>query len=300
MTDFFDVPQEAEALNQSLNLGGAVTLPFSAPTFWWSNGNNQARALAAEVPALYFGGWAANVDDVDDASDFYGPVTFKKTTLSSRDGKDVEAYMARHLLIAPIAYRSCWIVTVNGAQSRYTEYVDGGRRHIQLLALLGKANPDKSYAPWGPVVLSAKGYQANHLLDSITTWQKHIEKARKQHAAAVPASGFWMMVGTFGDKAESIMVGKAGKQSPITPIRLHKPQEITLDLLKTIFVGKPALSGMADYLEQSREWLGAWKAREERQHANGNGGGKSPSVPAANEPEFDDGYIPGVDDEIPF
>lgn len=175
MSDFFDVPQEAEALNQSLNLGGAITLPFSAPTFWWSN-----------------------------------------------------------------------------------------------------------------------------LMDSITAWQKHIEKARKQHAAKVPASGFWMMVGTFGDKAESIMVGKQGRQSPITPIRLHKPQEITLDLLKTIFVGKPALSGMADYLEQSRDWLGAWKAREERQHANGNGGGKSPSVPAANEPEFDDGYIPGVDDEIPF
>lgn len=298
MTDFFDVPQEADALNQSLNLGGAVTLPFPAPTFWWSNGNSALNDLAQTMPPKYFGGWSANADDVDDAAEFYGPVSFKRASIHTRDGKDVEVYMARALLVAPIAFRSSWVVTVNGAESRYTEYVEGGRRHIQLLTLLGKSNPDKTYSAWGPVVLSAKGYQANHLLDSITAWQKHIEKARKQHAAAVPASGFWMMVGTFGEKAESIMVGKQGRQSPITPIRLHKPQEISLDLLKTIFVGKPALSGMADYLEQSREWLGAWKAREERQHANGNG--HSPSVPAANEPEFDDGYLPGIEDEIPF
>jgi hypothetical protein len=56
-------------------------------------------------------------------------------------------------------------------------------------------------------------------------------------------------------------VGK-GSKSPITPLAMNIPAEITLDLLKSLYVSSGGLAVMAEYLHDAEPWLNAWKNRE--------------------------------------
>jgi len=290
--NFFDLPAGADLLTESMKIEGQITLPFHAPIFWWMNGSNNMRAMANEYPSLYFGGWSSNLPEVEEAAEFYGPVSMKKTQLASRQGKELDAYVSRSLMIAPITFRERWQKTDQSGRLSYSDhYTDGGRHHVQMLALLAFKKPDVTYEPWGPIVLSCKGYQAKNLLNCVKEWRGLIEKARKEHAPAVPAHLFWMLLGTFGKEPEVKMVGKSGAQSPITPVQLYKPQAITVETLRILYVGKAAAGGMVDYLQQAKDWAEAWKSRGD----NNNGhSGKA-------EPEFDSDFTPEVTlDEIPF
>jgi hypothetical protein len=296
MTDFFDVNQNtADALNQGMAIGGTIELPFTAPFFYWMNGNQQMRAMQQQVPPLYYGGWAADGEMFETAIEENGDVAGVEmfaADMTSKNGKQYLAYTTRLLVLAPISYRSCWMLGDGPATTRFSEYTKGARHHVQLLALLAKKTAT-AYEPWGPVVLSAKGYQAQNLLSAAKDWDKELSKVRKEHAPKVPAWGFWMGVGTFGAEIKVEMVGQGSAKSPITPLRLGTFKEYNLDLLKKFFVGKAALDSMADYLAQSQEWLGAWK-KNNVPATNGNG----PAAPGPySEPPMPE---EPPDDQIPF
>lgn len=292
----FDIDERAsQRLNEGMDLGGGVELPFTAPVFWWLNGNAQARALAVQTPALFYGGWACNQEDLDEVVDDRGslPGGLVKTEIYTREGKNIFAFTSRILIVAPIGFRRGWITGGQDSNTRYARYMEGARQHIQILALMGQQMPDKTYQSWGPIVLSAKGYQAQYLTSAMKDWKKVLEKSRRQHAPQVPAWAFWAGVGTFGNDINIHMVGKTAK-SPITPVELFTPREVTLEMLRRLYVGKETVSEMADLMDEATDWLNAWK----RHDAGANGDGQPP----AGEYE-DDGYIPpepGMEDEIPF
>lgn len=296
--NYFDVDQSAAGrLNEGMALGGGIELPFSAPVFWWMNGNAQARAVAPSTPALYYGGWAANAESILDVQDERGAVPngLVPTDIYTRDGKEIQAYTSRLLVVAPISFRQAWVIS-QGQQTaqRSTGYVAGARQHIQVLALMGFQRPDKTYQSWGPIVLSAKGYQAAYLQSAMKDWKKVIDKGLTQMGAnpKPPAWAFWAGIGTFGDKINTQNVGKNGAQSPVTPLNLFVPKEITSDLLRRLYVGRDGVTEMASLLDEAGEWLGAWKNAESN-HPNGGAAGP-----------IDDGYIPPepnfADDDIPF
>lgn len=283
-------PTLSKQLSDGMKNGDGVELPFLAPYIWAVNGLASFKPQAETVPAMYYGGWAVKMEDMQACIDQLGvplPPTMKQATIPSRDGKEFEAYTTRTLIVAPIAYRSSWLYDGR----RYMEYVDGGRRHVQALVYMGiKATP-KTIEPWGPAILTAKGYQAKNLLDAFSAWDKHTSAIRYKVAPGVPAWCFYLSIGTFGKERQSINVGKPGSQSPITPIG---PGLIELNetLMNAIFVGEKVAGAMGDFREQAQPWLKAWKQPDAdgnvdhfAQGQQGNGG--------------EDG-TESISDEVPF
>lgn len=257
----------AEALNQGMNMGGALTLPFPAPTLWVVNGNAQLKQLGG---AQYFGGWAANREDIDEARQQnkvdWLPSAFHEEEIVTKDNQTLLVYTARNILCAPIAMRRAW-VTEEG--KRTAAYPEGqkARQHVQVLAYLaGKADTNSLAAAWGPVVLSAKGFQANNLMDSFTAWNKHTQTLRRKIAPGVPAWCFYLAIGTFGER-KTAMVGKSGAQSPITPISAFLPTDLTEQTLEKLFVQNDIAGAMGVYLGDAAEWLNAWKVQQDNGHA---------------------------------
>lgn len=288
MTDMFGVPQEfADALNEGLKHEGGVQLPFTAPLMWWGNGSAQNKTLAKTCPALYFGGWLVEEAHMEEAAQENGgfPAGFIQTEFVSRKGDSVPVYSTRAIVMVPLAYRVAWVPKRDngGFGVRYTSYQQGTSMHVQLLALLSTTTPEKTYRPWGPVILSAKAYQAGYLLDAVKGWQKLVQPVLKKIGSKTPSSAFWMGVGTFGEFNQK-MVGKV-EQSPITPIQLFQPPTIDVELLKKIFVGVDTVASMTDYIAQAAEWLQAWKTPQ-----------TAPVMPP--EPEWPVDEPPGED--IPF
>lgn len=220
--------------------------------------------MAVNTPVLYYGGWACNKDDIEGVSEERGlPGGLVETEIFTNESKTIYTYTSRMLIIAPIGYRQSWYIGVGQNQTRTVEYMPGARQHIQVVALMGLKNEVGQYRSWGPIVLSCKGYQAQYMTGCMKTWKKTLEKPRKEHAPNVPPWAFWMAIGSYGD-INSSMVGKSGAQSAITPINLYIPKEITLETMRKLYVGKDTVSEMAEKLQDSEEWLNAWKNRAQQ------------------------------------
>ena len=131
MSDYFDVNQNtADALNQGMAIGGTIEVPFIAPFFYWVNGNPQMRAMQQQIPPLFYGGWAADSEmfevAIEENGDVEGVELFA-ADMTSKNGKQYLAYTTRLLILAPISYRSCWMLGDGPATTRYAEYVKGAR-----------------------------------------------------------------------------------------------------------------------------------------------------------------------------
>lgn len=261
-------------INEGMHDSTAIILPFPAPTFWTLNGQ---ASYKQQNNALYFGGWACKVEDMQTCLDngLTLPAGLSAVTIATRDGSEYDAYIGRLLLVAPICKRMSYLLE----GKRHPAYVEGGRKHVQILAYLAEKR-EKSITPWGPVVLSAKGYQAKNLLDNFTAWDKLTSKARHEIAPNIPAWCFYAGLGTFGKERNVEQVGKQGTQSPITPIKLYQPENMTNEQVASLFVGQDVAAIMADLLEQSTDWRNAWK--QDSQGDNGNGG-DYPAMPEFNE-----------------
>jgi hypothetical protein len=248
----------AKKLDQGFRAGEAVELPFPVVYIWALNGQASYKSQGG---ALYYGGWACKTEDLQATADQQGlpiPNDWKQVTISSRDGGEFEAFTTRNILVAPIGKRLSWI----HEGKRSADYIEGGRRHLQVLAYMAEArgeNGKKEFIPWGPVVLTAKGYQARNLLDSFARWEKATGQMRWKVAPGIPAWCFYMALGTFGKERQSINVGKPGAQSPITPISAYIHERYTEDLLTSLFVGSEVASIMSDLQDQGSEWLNAWR-----------------------------------------
>lgn len=251
----------AKKLASGMRQGDAVELPFPVVYLWTINGQPIHKQQGG---ALYFGGWACKAEELQTIADQQGlpiPSGWKQVTIASRDGDEYEAYTTRHVIVAPIGRRESWILP-DGRRSGH--YVEGGRRHLQVLCYMGEKQGD-AYQPWGPVVLTAKGYQARNVLDAFTTWDKVTAAVRRQVAPTVPPWCFYLALGTFDKERRAISVGKPGAQSTITPVGAYVPPEIGEKHLKTLFVGQEVASIMGDLQDQAADWLAAWKAPQKSQ-----------------------------------
>lgn len=242
--------------------GGRVELPFPVAYLWWNSG--QADRSQEGSGVRYFGGWAADAQDVE-AAGLTLP-EFAREFWTAKDGGSYEVYTRRSVAVAPIAKRF-----------RFFE----GRGHLHILSLLASLQ-NKSYLPWGPVVLSAKGYAAMSLESALNTWAKDTAKERREFANNLPAHFFYAPLGTFGRERQQAMAGKKGQQSPYTPVQVWLPENITVETLRKWFVGTETSNLMATLKAEATPWLEAWKQREQAAAVPENG---------------DDIYEGGYDDE---
>jgi hypothetical protein len=244
-------------LQDAMRSGEGVQLPFPVVYFWAINGQASYKSQGG---ALYFGGFACKQEEMDamvNQAFAALPAGLKQATIASRDGGEYEAYVTRLLAAAPIGFREAWIAD----GKRLPHYVDGGRQHIQILAYMAEMPSQEGgkLTPWGPVVLSAKGYQAKALMTAFRTWDKESKQARAEHAPGIPAWAFYTQVGTFEKERKVENVGRPGAQSPITPVRAYIPQEITEAHMQHLFLGAETVKDMLRLREEAAEWLEAWK-----------------------------------------
>lgn len=272
----FDLPQEFVNDMRNTMSGDKIELPFAAPIFWWLTGKPVNKQVGSSP---YFGGWAGTAEDVEDALQVMGttlPVAFKRVTLVNNEGKEYDVYGIRSMAVAVIAKRNRWIIDEQSGK---------GRSHTQVLCYMAEFNKEqKTYIPWGPVVLSAKALSGKALEDALREWDKKTAAVRRQFANNLPAWFFYAPVGTFGDKPNTKMVGNGGQQSPITPAQVYTPDEISEAQLKVWFVGADIAAIMADLKAQAKEWLEAWKPD------------KKTAVPDDNMPPAPDNF----GDDTPF
>lgn len=251
-------PNIASRLTEGMEESGGIKLPFYAPYLWTINGNPQLKQLNN---AQYFGGWATKMEDMIEFISQYGkkdlPAGFENVEISPKSGQAYDALIARHVIVAPIAMRKSWLSGMDNGATRHSEYIKGGRLHVQALVLLA-SKKDNQYLPFGPVVLSAKGFQAKNLEGAFSDWKRHTAALRRQIAPNIPAWCFYLAIGTFGEYRTK-MVGQKKAQSSITPIGAFLPKNLVAETLEGLFVGPEIASEMADYLEQAGEWLKAWK-----------------------------------------
>jgi hypothetical protein len=288
MTDnaFFDVPAEYTDKLKNAMSGEGIMLPFTAPVLYWMNGDTKLKQLGG-VP--YFGGWACDAASMDQAlKEFPGnendPFPFVLTAMVNNEGKEYEVYTCRTIGVAPIGKRVQWKPAVEGGKPR---------SHVQILAYVGFWNgPTKTFVPFGPCVLSGKGYAGKHLEEAWAQWDKSSAGARMKFANKLPANYFFASLGTgVGDKPITEMVGKGGSQSPITPCKCWMPDAITGEYLKAAYVGLEVIGQMAGLKEQAAEWLAAWK-----KDGKGNGNGQAPGEYV----DHWDGPPPPEEPDIPF
>jgi hypothetical protein len=287
-------PGVAQKLGEGVQTGNATELPYFCPAIWALNGNKQLLALGN---AQYYGGWAIKAEDWEKACRdewFTNPIPtfFAKTTMTTGDGKSLDVYTTRSLIVAPIATRTTW---AQESGSRTMEYVEGSRQHVQAICMLANQT-DQGYQMLGPVMLTAKGYQAKNLLDSFSGWNRATSKIRGQIAPGVPAWCFYLAVGTFGKDHKSLLVGKGQKQSTITPISAYIPKDISAELMEKLFVGSETAEIMVTYLEAAKEWLSAYSKTSPND--NGHASGAKSSTPS--DPFESDDFMPLPDENIPF
>jgi hypothetical protein len=249
----------ARKLDQGMRTGDATEIPFPVVYVWALNGQASYRSQSG---ALYYGGWACKSEDLQasaEAQELALPKDWQPVTISSRDGGEFEAYTARYVIIAPIGKRLSWLHDAK----RSANYIEGARRHVQILAFMAETAGEidsRQFIPWGPVVLTAKGYQARNVLDSLTRWEKATASMRRKIAPQVPAWCFYLSLGTYGKERHVSNVGKPGAQSPITPISEHIPTKLTEETMHKLFVGEDIANRMVELQDQASEWLKAWSA----------------------------------------
>jgi hypothetical protein len=251
--------QLAKTIEGGMNMKGAGELPFPAPVLWVVNGN--AKAAAAEG-ALHFGGWASDAETLASLIDqkqitSIEECKFHLGSMVTNEGKEISLFTNRSVIVAPVRMRKCW-VTQDGV--RLSEFEAGARQHIQVLAVMAKAGPKATdpFSMWGPVVLSAKGFQARNLQSCFSTWNKYTAALRTSLAPGVPAWLFYVAIGTFGDKREAVMVGK-GSKSPITPIVPFLPPSLDEKTLTRLFGGDPLAEKLGTMLKESDDWAKLWE-----------------------------------------
>ena len=226
------LPKNVTAINPNPENDG-IQLPFTAPVFWWANGDKKMKQVGG---VQYYGGWNGNDDDVETAVSENGalPDGFLLEVRTGNDG-DYAVYSSRTVTVVPIKARKRW---------------KDGRSHSQTLCLLAVKNGDVREA-WGPVVLSAKGYTTDRLTKAFASWVSHVRDVRAKIAPDVPAWYFWQAIGTIGDYEEEV-VGKV-KKSPITPVKCYLPK-ITEKVLETLYVGDETAAMLSSLSEQAQEW----------------------------------------------
>lgn len=246
---------------EAKSASGGIQLPFPVIYPYIVNGS---AALEQAHKVLFCGGWIVGQDKMDELCKAEGrnvPVGWAKIKKINKDQTANLVYGTQNIYAAPIAFRQSW-ESENGGRSP-TFYKDKTgktwRQHIQYLCYLGE-EIDDVLRPWGPLVLTVKGFQANYLDGAFRTFASKTKAARTAFGKP-DARSFYTPVGTFGNEPAVEMKG-SGDQSPITPIQTLVPKVMDANLMKTLYVSDDILGELNQLLSEADEWLNAWKTRQ--------------------------------------
>ena len=247
------------ASQDGMQVSSMIELPFPAPYLWVINGDVKLKASGG---AQYFGGFSTDAEKLIEAGLPYNqtepPAGWTREEIIAANGKSIDSFMSRSVIVAPIDFRKSWFwKTPGGIAQRSADYFQGARQHVQALVYLS-GKKDGAFVPWGPAVLSAKGFQAKNLLHAFEVWNKATDGQRKKVAPGVPAWFFYLAIGTFGPDRKTEMVGQGSQQSPITPISAYVPDVITPEQVEALFVGNDIAKEMMLTKKDAAEWLKAW------------------------------------------
>lgn len=283
------VPASAQgAFADTMNTGNKIELPFPAPAFYIINGDANFEELKN---VQYFGGWAASTRNIQEAADKWDNCPFPIPSFTQKElrpsGTVVPSHIARSLIVAPFGMREFSTFKDNhtGQTKRLAPYTKGARPNIQVLVMLAYLGEDKkTIHSWAPAMLTARGYQVNHVKRAFSDWKKAILPFMEEIAPGMPADVtnlFYMNIGTFGSERREETHG----ESSITPVRAYLPEELTAAMVETRYVGDEVAEFMAEMSFKSHEWLKAYE--------------KATPATAQLEPEYEDVPLPPEDD-IPF
>jgi hypothetical protein len=234
-----------------------VKLPFSVVLLWWKRGGDER-----EDGVRKFGGWVAGYEDVleNASTDNDGmpiiPEKLVQENFVSSSGNPYSVYSVRNIAFAPIGKRFKWTYRTLSDGSK--DPSDKGRGHVQVFGLSSFLDDNKVYNLWKPVILSAKGLSAKSLQDAISEWERKTLAIRMSEGNGIPSNFFWSHLGTFGNEINKAQVGSGNKSNYITPVQIYLPQEINVDFLKKVFVGKGVATTMSVLAEEAKEWLEEW------------------------------------------
>jgi hypothetical protein len=243
----------------TMQTSGTIELPFPVPYIWVINGDLKLKELGGPQA---FGGWQVEAEKMLEAGLPYGqtepPSGYVRKNVLDGKGKQVDSFLTRSVIVAPIDFRKSWFMkTPGGLVQRSADYFEGSRQHAQALVYLA-GKKEGVFQPWGPAVLSAKGWQVKNLLKAFESWNKATTTPRQKVAPGVPAWFFYLAIGTFGAEVNTVMVGKGSDTSPITPISAYIPEKITEEQVESLFVGQEVADDMAMLKRDAQEWLHAW------------------------------------------
>lgn len=289
------IPNKARtAFEGNMNDRSAVELPFPCPPFFIVNGDEALEELKS---VRYFGGFACTTEKIQAASDHWKDAPFPipgfvKTSHPVK-GSKIEVLAARSLVVSIIGVREYSSIEdeATGRKSRLAPYTKGARPGIQVLCVLGYRDEQKAIHPWAPVMLTAQGYQVNHIKDAIQSYRKAIKPFVKKlipDATDSMLSLFWMYLGTFGE-FNQVTVGKGKNSQFITPIKTFIPEDLDEHKVENMYVGEGMAEFMTDLSEKSQDWLSVFT--------------KMAAAQKANQPVVDAGYPeepPPPEDDIPF
>jgi hypothetical protein len=290
-----DVPQSAQtAFQGNMNTRETIELPFAAPPFYIVNGDAKLVSLKNYQ---YFGGWAGNADKIKEAADTWEGVPYPIPGLQASetildDNTALQVLASRSLIVAPIGIRQFSVMKVDGREKRVAPFTKGAAPRIQAIVLLGYHNENKQIVPWAPVMLTAKGFQVNHVQKAFEDWHKAIKPHVKNLVPGVdPASIvnlFWMYIGTFGNERKQDTVGTGSTTKTITPVSAFIPTDLDEQKVSNMYVGSETAEFMVEYSSKSQEWLKAYH-------------NITPAKATASDAPLDvDQTPPPYDEEIPF
>lgn len=287
-------PTARNAFDGNMNDRTAVELPFPCPPFFIVNGDEKLEALKN---VQYFGGFACGAEKLQFAAEHWQDIpfpipAFQKINLAVKGGVKVEVLASRSLIVAPIGIREYSSIKSDTGRKRVAPFTKGARPGIQALCVLGCRDEQNVIHPWAPVMLTASGYQVNHLKEAFASWRKAIKPLVQK---LIPEEGtnstlnlFWMFVGTFGERKQEI-VGKGSDSQFITPVTSYIPDDLDEKKVESLYVGYPVAEFMADLSNQSKEWLSVFAKMTQP--------GQQPRQQA--QPNFDE-PPPPYDSDYPF
>jgi len=256
------VPDTAKgAFDGNMQSSAKIELPFNTPPFWIVNGKPAMKSIGG---VGYFGGWACEGKKLEAARESWENIPVPPPNLTSDEialdnGDLLQCYTARAAYFATIGVRMFSTVSVNGETRRVAPFTPGARPAIQVLALMGYKDENKVIQPWVPVLLTAKGYQVNHLRKAVDTWTNTVKPLLKRMGMDGLHPGlFWAAIGTFGNERKQELVGGTNNRKPITPVQVYIPQNLDEAMLEALYVGPSVAEFMATTSAQAKEWLHAF------------------------------------------
>lgn len=285
------IPNKAQgAFQENMDGQNKIQLPFPAPPFYVLNGDANFEELGG---VQYFGGFGASEQNVKAASEQWEncpyPIPGFQEKELKQDGKKIRSIVSRSVVVAPIGMRLfSTIKGEDGKIRRFPPFTKKARPSIQVIAYLGYLNENKQITPWAPIMLTAKGFQVNHISDAFRNWKKAITPFMADIAPGMPSSItnlFWMNIGTFGPNPKFEPHG----ESSITPVGAFIPDDLDAKKVENRYVGESVAEFMADLASQSQDWISAY---------NKPGSDVQDDEPVAGNGSYEPDLPP--EDDIPF